>query len=240
MLDSFSKILTVMAAFTLSACATGKGSVAETQMIENPFGSYGSAGNPDHSQDITLRSKKGDRSVEVSLPETQNSELQVPMDQKFASDKNVGPNTSADGMDYQYAKQKPTVADREIASTFSNGSDPVADAKKREIEAQLGLQASDEMPNMDESYLAKMDVIKQLFHSSRFEATLIEIDHMIKDYPTSARLYEMRGTVLDRLGYANLALKSWKQALEFEPSRLSLKKLIEKREQQRNVASERQ
>jgi Flp pilus assembly protein TadD len=102
----------------------------------------------------------------------------------------------------------------------------------------LGLQPSGEPLNMDESYLAKLDVVKQLFRGGRYEAALIEIDREVKLYPTSGRLYEMRGTCLDRLGYPDLALKSWKQAFEFEPRKLSLKKIIDKREAQRNVASE--
>jgi Flp pilus assembly protein TadD len=83
-------------------------------------------------------------------------------------------------------------------------------------------------------------VVKQLFRNGRFEASLIEVDHLVKLYPTSGRLFEMRGTLLDRLGYGKLAVRSWKQALEFEPRNLSLKKMIEKREAQRNVASEKQ
>jgi hypothetical protein len=61
----------------------------------------------------------------------------------------------------------------------------------------------------------------------------------VQIHPNNGRLFEMRGTVLDRLGYTDLAIKSWRQALEFNPSRLGLKKLVEKREQQRNIASER-
>ena len=49
----------------------------------------------------------------------------------------------------------------------------------------------------------------------------------------------MRGTLLDRMGYQDLALRSWKQAIELDPTRVTLKKTIEKREQQRSVASER-
>ena len=61
---------------------------------------------------------------------------------------------------------------------------------------------------------------------------------MIKDYPTDAKLYEMRGTVLDRMGYKDLALRSWKQSLEFKPNQLALKKVVDRREIQRGVASE--
>jgi len=44
----------------------------------------------------------------------------------------------------------------------------VAEGKRREIEGSLGLQQVDEAPNMDESYLAKIDVVKQLFHYGPF------------------------------------------------------------------------
>ncbi len=229
MSDSFFRS-SMIALLALTACASEQPAQDNSQMIENPFSDY-AAKNNNRSNDITLRSKKGDRSVEISMPEDQNSELQVPMNQKYASDATpTGAQVGPDGVDYQYIQHKPTVADREIASTFNNGSDPAADARKHEIESQLGLQPSDEMPNMDESYLAKVDVIKQLFRNGRFEAALIETDHLIKEYPTSGRLFEMRGTLLDRMGYPDLAVKSWKQALEFEPHRLTLKKLVDRRE----------
>jgi tetratricopeptide (TPR) repeat protein len=216
----------------------------EQAPIENPFGNFKAAPASQASHNITLRSKRGDQSVEVDLPQNDASDLSVPMNQKFSNHANgvdaaIG-ETAENGVDYQYMKQKPTIADREIASTFSSQDDGVDGAKKREIENALGLQESDEPIDMDESYLAKLDVIKQLFHNGRFEAALIEIDRLVRTYPTSGRLYEMRGTLLDRLGYADLAMKSWKQALEFEPRKLSLKKLIEKREAQRSVASEKQ
>ena len=250
MSDSFFKNLTYcVLVITIQACVSASPNRTadnsdEQAAIENPFGNFKSAAPAESTHNITLRSKRGDQSVEVDLPQSDTSDLSVPMNQKFSNHNNgvdaaIG-ETAENGVDYQYMKQKPTVADREIASTFSNQDDGIEGAKKREIESSLGLQESDEPIDMDESYLAKLDVIKQLFHNARFEAALIEIDRLVKTYPTSGRLYEMRGTLLDRLGYADLAVKSWKQALEFEPRKLSLKKMIEKREAQRSVASEKQ
>jgi tetratricopeptide (TPR) repeat protein len=231
---------------TLSACVSAQSShslsdeTANQAPIENPFGNFKAAA-PAQSSNLTLISKRGDRSMQVELPENNESEITVPMNQKDSArggaESAVG-ETAENGVDYQYMKQKPTIADREIASTFNSADDAVNDGKKREIENGLGLQQSDEPIDMDESYLAKVDVIKQLFHSERYEAALIEIDQLVKIYPTNAKLYEMRGTLLDRLGYPDLALRSWKQALEFEPHQLALKKMIEKRETQRSVASE--
>lgn len=205
---------------------------SDASLIENPFAGYGYRSGA--ADNITLRTKRGDKAVEVELPQSQGSELHVPMNPNFTSEVAANPS----GLDYQYVKERPSIADREIASTFNKNDDPVADAKRQEIENALGLQQSDELPSMDESYLAKIDVIKQMFHRGRFEATLLEIDRLIKMYPTNAKLYEMRGTVLDRLGYGDLAIKSWTQALEFEPESLSLRRLVEKKQAQRNVASE--
>lgn len=236
--------MTALLLFATPSCVSAPGSssrdaTGEQAPIDSPFGSFQIAPQSENSN-ITLRSRKGDQSVEVEFPQTESSELSVPMNLKHGirgTETALG-ETAENGVDYQYVKHKPTGADREIASTFNSKDDPIADAKKREIENNLGLQASDELLNMDESYLAKVDVVKQLFRGSRFEAALIEIDSLLKLYPTNAKLYEMRGTLLDRLGYPDLALRSWKQALEFEPRKLALKKLVEKREAQRNVASE--
>ena len=248
MLDLFSKCtLALIILIAIPGCVSAPGSrnsasSAEQAPIDNPVGNFAKTSHPDSNSNITLRTKRGDQAVEVELPQDQDSDFSVPMNPRFSShgsgvDAARG-ELAENGVDYQYQKQKPTTADREIASTFNNPDDSVNDSKKREIESALGLQPSDEPLNMDESYLAKLDVVKQLFHGGRFEAALIEIDRLVKMYPTNGRLYEMRGTLLDRLGYPELALKSWKQAFEFEPRKLSLKKIIEKREAQRSVASE--
>ncbi len=235
MLASFTKFyLAVFAIMAIGGCAsTNSASTEDSKLIDNPF-AESRWKDSESNNNITFRTRRGDQSVEVELPNRYGSDLEVPMNPKFTS---AGSERNVNGVDYTYLDQKPTVADREIASTFGSGS--IADEKrKREIEQSLGLQESDELPNMDQSYLAKIDVVKQLFHNNRHEAALIEIDRMIKDYPTNAKLYEMRGTVLDRMGYKDLALRSWKQSLEFRPNQLALKKIVDRREAQRGVASE--
>ena len=242
---TFSKLMMLALIGTLSGlagCASSGARSSQTTAsgeplyIENPFSQYASVA-PDASKSITFRSKKGDKQMEIEIPQDPTAEFQVPMNPKLA-ESGREPGTGALGPDERYLKQKPGMADREIASTFNEHEDPVAGARRREIESGLGLQPSDDLPVMDESYLGKMDFIKQLFHGGRHEAALMEIDALIKQYPTNARLYEMRGTVLDRIGYPDLALRSWKQALEFEPGKVALRKVVERREAQRNVASQ--
>lgn len=53
---------------------------------------------------------------------------------------------------------------------------------------------------------------------------------MIKIFPTDAKLYEMRGTLLDRLERKELALRSWNQALRFDPSNQRLRKFLERKQ----------
>ena len=235
MLVSYTKFyLAVIAVMAMGACASNTGNTENAKPIDNPF-AEGRWKDSESNSNITLRTRRGDQSVEVELPNKYNSDLEVPMNPKFLSSTD---SRNTNGIDYSYNDLKPTVADREIASTFGTTGSIQDEKKKREIEQSLGLQENDELPNMDQSYLAKVDVVKQLFRNNRHEATLIEIDKLIKDYPTNAKLYEMRGTVLDRMGYKDLALRSWKQSLEFRPNQLALKKIVDRRELQRGVASE--
>jgi predicted RNA polymerase sigma factor len=48
----------------------------------------------------------------------------------------------------------------------------------------------------------------------------------------------MRGTLLDRLGYAELALKAWQEALELRPENATLRRFIERKRKvrERNIA----
>lgn len=243
MLDSISKItLAVLMVMAVGACATKKpyldasrssGDVY-SQVIDNPFAESG-WGENEGAQNITLRSKNGDQSVEVMIPKKFDSDLEIPMN--YAD--SAKPQKFKDSnLDYSYQDAKPTTADREIASTFNSVGNFQDQQRKREIEQNLGVQEVDELPAMDQSYLAKMDIVKQLFRSTRYEAAMIELDRMIKEYPTDAKLYEMRGTLLDRMGYQELALRSWKQSLEFKPDQVALKKVVDKRELQRGVASQ--
>lgn len=228
-------------------CANGKrgsggggaGSQSDMARIENPFGDF-HLDTEAQKQNIVLRTKKGDRAVEVEFPGGHRTltEFVVPMSPEFAMDGARAP-ASQNGIDNTYVETKPTVADREITEGFPQGS-PDQEWKRREIESELGLMKSeDNAPRGDASYLASIDKIKQLYKTGRFEGGLIEVDQLIRLYPTDPKLHEMRGTMLDRLGYIDLAIKSWQQALEFNPNNLSLKKFIERKVKlTRGVASQ--
>jgi len=109
---------------------------------------------------------------------------------------------------------------------------------RRDIEKDLGLMGvAEDTPLPEQSYLGAIDQVKQLYRAGRFEAALVEVDDLLRLYPTDPKLYEMRGTLLDRLGKFDLAIRSWKQALRLEPTNTSLRKVVERKNAVRSLAS---
>ena len=192
--------------------------------IENPFGSMYSGAPDDSGKALVVRSKRGDRAVEFEIP-TRGSEVSewvVPVDPQQAKQ-----SESTRVMDY--GDRKPSSVDREIQRQMPQlpGEDVAA---RREIELELGLQPVEEdLARGDKSYLGAIDRIKSLFREGRYEASLLEAEELLKDHPTDPRLHEMRGTLLDRLGYADLARQSWAQSLKLKPSNEPLRRFLDRR-----------
>ncbi len=205
----------------------------ESKPIHNPFGNFGAAEKEKYSNMI-LRTKQGDKSIEIELPRDDHSvnEFVVPMSPEYINEGRSPASMGGGGgnqMDSSYFAKTPTMTDREITRNFPKGN-PEFEWERTQIEQGLGLTPSaDETPDADQSYLAGIDKIKQLFMLRRYEAALIESDAMIRTYPTDPRLYEMRGTLLSRLGHEDLALKSWEQSVELNPTNESLKKFMGRR-----------
>lgn len=232
----------------IGACSTmksifspGNSQQTYTPPIQNPFADYYSNPRLDKNQAMILRTKKGDRAVEVELPKTSQemTDFVIPVSPAF-KESNRAPAGDASGtnLDDTYKDRSPTMTDREITGGFPQGM-AEDDGKRREIEQGLGLVPSDGgTPDNPRSYLAAIDHVKQLYKYGRYEAALIETDEMIKEYQTDPKLYEMRGTLLDRLGKTDLAIKSWNQSLRFNPSNAALKKFVERRQQHRSTATQ--
>ncbi len=241
----------------LSGCASLKSFFAVNNdkgasgPIHNPFGEqYASGGNGDRAQNMILRTKKGDRSVEIEIPRDSQSSTdftipvapafresgggsRFPASSQYAGSSGGDPSQSEDG----YVKTPPTMADHEITHSFPQGA-PADEGERRSIEEGLGVMASDDsVPAGDSSYLGALDHVKSLYRQGRYEAGLLELDGLIRQYPTSPKLHLMRGTLLDRVGQGELALKSWNQALRLDPKNASLRKFIERKDPRRSLAS---
>lgn len=215
--------------------------------ISNPFAFYNPETQKSSGDTMVLRSKHGDGAVEVEIPNSgQNvSDFVIPITSETknkyrapASLAEEAPAAQADmTQDDSYVTREPSLSDREITRTFPQNR--VEDeAHRREIEQDLGLvRAEDMTPEKQKSYLAALDHVKRLYRKGRYEAALLEVDGLVREYPTNPKLYEMRGTLLDRVGQPELALKAWKQALRFDAKNESLRRFVERKEQKRSLAS---
>lgn len=218
------KLIVVMGwALTQSSCAVLGGSTIEpARPIENPFGDLYS--NADPTKGLIVRTKRGENTVEVEMPgnPSDRTDLIMPLNPNFNDASAMAPGPD-------YAQTRPSMMDREIASQFPKGS--VEDqARRTDLERQLGVMESGEaVPRQDTSYLARVDYVKRLYKDGRFEAGLLEIDQLLRSFPTDPKLYAMRGTLLDRLNYTELAIKNWNESLSLDPTNYSLKKLVEMR-----------
>jgi len=226
----FPIIFILLLTIQTGCAAFGIHSRDKVKPISNPFYNYrqNSAGDPAPS--MILRTKKGDRSVELEIPEdpAQMSDFVLPVSPAFKEYNRSLASIEPDGT---YQHLSPSMSDREITQSFSKSSSE-NELKRNEIEKGLNLMASadDTAPSeASSSYLGSLDHVKQLYRSSRYEAALLEVDGLIRIYQMDPKLYEMRGTLLDRLGKNDLAMKSWNQALRFNPSNESLKKFINRK-----------
>jgi tetratricopeptide (TPR) repeat protein len=247
--SNFNLILTVLT-FTLGACATMKPLLGiqnpstPPDPIANPFSHYPSNGR-DTSQSMILRTKTGDRSVEVEFPNNteQLSELTLPLSSNYRDRlRRPASSNETDGpmpLDETYKNHPSSPSDYEITHNLPSHIPDLA-TRQMEIEKTLHLTPI-ENPLLDDSktpsYLATVDRIKQLYNNSRFEAALLEIDDLLKQNQNDPTLYQMQGTLLDRLGHRTSALKSWQQSLKLNPSDHSLKKFIQQKETQAIMGS---
>ena len=239
-------LILIVIAELLAGCSSMKSmlgtQVDQKKPISNPFADYRrSDGIGDSSQNIILRTKKGDRSVEVELPSEAErlSDFVVPVSPAF-QEKGRGlasSNSPQENLDETYKEHAPTASDREITAKFPQS---MAEDETRRLQLEqslnLGPTNEDTLSSTSPSYLARLDRIKQLYRLNRYEVALLETDEMIKSYQTDAKLHEMRGTLLDRLGRREMALKSWRQALRFDPQNESLKRFIDRKQLPRNLA----
>ena len=205
---------------------------AEQEPIYSPFQGYTQDTGSSHDPYV-VRSRKGDRSVEVQFPSTygEASDFTVPVSPNFK-------DGDSHSKGYEYGARAPTSTDHEITSGLSQLGSPEEQARRSDIEQNLGVVESEgRNPAADRSYLAGLDVVKTLFKEGRFEAALLETDGMLKEFPTDPKLYEMRGTLFDRVGRLDLALQSWEQSLRLNPGNESLKRFLERKRQKRSLAS---
>jgi|GEM_PF-1742099 len=229
-----------LAALLHSACSSGP-KYTVRHPIANPFPiEWGYEGRNIGKDSVVLRTKKGDRAVEVEFPGDPGafSDFVVPVSPAFSDGhplRSRGESLSDEAMG-NWRDIKPTYSDREITSSFPKG--PAASGQRRDLEDELGvLPPESPQPIRESSYLAALDHVKRLFRNGRYENALTQVDELLTLYPTDPRLHQMRGTLLDRTGQPDLAMRSWAEAIELDPSNMGLKKFVDRRRAVRTLGT---
>lgn len=73
-------------------------------------------------------------------------------------------------------------------------------------------------PKQAPSYMLGLQKIGRLYKQHKYEFALIEINNLMSYYPTSAKLYKMKGTILVKLRNLRLAERAWVRAAELAPN----------------------
>lgn len=92
-------------------------------------------------------------------------------------------------------------------------------------------------PRQAPSYTLGINKINQLYRQGRYELALVEINNLMAFYPTSVKLFKMKGTVLIKLRNYELAERAWLRAGDLAPQDAVIKKgLIRLRRRIENAA----
>lgn len=214
------------------SCASVGSQSDRAAPISNPFSNYSSLPRANGSQNVILRTKKGDHAVELQLPadDRQLSDLSIPVASELRGHDQMSQN-SLNFPDEDYKSRTLGIADREMIQRFPAGLTGEQNIVRDQIEKDLYLYPSEETIFQDQtpSYLASMDRIRMLFRTARYEAALLESDQVLKEYPTDPKIHEMRGTLFDRIGQRELALQSWNQSLRLNPKNTALRRFVDRK-----------
>lgn len=121
------------------------------------------------------------------------------------------------------ASIKPQIADNELVKNM-----PKPDSEdSRLVEGSFGVGHVDG-PTQSPSYTIGISKINDLYLKKKYELALIHIDNLLSFYPTSAKLFKMKGTILLKLRNYHLAEIAWSRAYELEPKNKILYKALVK------------
>ncbi|NRA67343.1 MAG: hypothetical protein HRU19_22860 [Pseudobacteriovorax sp.] len=139
--------------------------------------------------------------------------------------------------------RNPQLTDRELIAQFPS-LDAATEEERMLLDKAFGV-SEEGGPRQAPSYSVGLAKLNQLYRKREYELALIEVNNLLAFYPTSARLYKMKGTILRKTDDLRLAEKAWIRASELAPSDpvikrglLSLRRRIEERRMSSPVKSQ--
>ena len=107
------------------------------------------------------------------------------------------------------------LTDRELTSQFPS-LDAATEEERMLLDKAFGV-SEEGGPRQAPSYTIGLAKLNKLYRETSFELALIEANNLLAFYPTSSRLYKMKGSILIKLGNLKLAEKAWLRAGELSP-----------------------
>lgn len=190
--------------------------------IADPFTPTKPVGINAQKEKFVIKSMIGQTEYAIEIPGAGDDyDIEIPLaDIQSNKDKRgVG------GRFLEGSPSNPVVTDQELVARFPKPitSGPALNA----LDKALGV-APEEGITQSPSYILGLAKISQLYKLKQFELALVEINYLLESYPTSTKLYKMKGTVLLKLGDTSLAQVAWAKALELNPSDAALKQSLDK------------
>ena len=79
-------------------------------------------------------------------------------------------------------------------------------------------------PKQSPSYSLGISKINGLYRNAKYELALVETNNLLQYYPTSVKLYKMKGSIYIKLSNYHLAEKAWSRAGNLAPTDPVIKK----------------
>ena len=108
-----------------------------------------------------------------------------------------------------------------------------ADGEIIEAKKQAGEKVPQTKPGeqaKNQSYLATLARVKELFKRRQYEMALIDLVELDRLYPDDERILEMKGTLYSRLNRPKEAKKAWERVLSLNPNNEVVARALERLE----------
>jgi len=86
----------------------------------------------------------------------------------------------------------------------------------------------DGKPYLKPDFYVSMSRIQSFFHDTKYLEAIAEIENLLEYYPTSIRLYQVKGSAYIRIGELGLAEDAWRKAAKLDPENKLVHKALEK------------
>ncbi len=187
--------------------------------IDYPFGDSTKPLGVNGPEDkFVLKSQVGKTEYTIEIPKAgRDYDIEVPLEELKSQGGGIN-----DGSDPSIGNAAATDRELEKAMPQLSGKED-----RRLVELAMGV-AERGGPSQSPSYSMGIAKINQHYLEKKYEFCLIEINQLLSFYPSSARLYKMKGTILLKMQSDSLAEVAWSRASELSPEDRSLSRALDK------------